>query len=131
MKKKVIIISMMFFTLFAVDNAFTQTLPQLVNQYEQNCAVIEMNINAIVSSNPALNYLLTGNWQNSRDWTELKESLDRDSQIKRALERYDTESYDGRIRQAASVYRRGFNKLRDFLNRNNASRYVPQWCPIN
>jgi hypothetical protein len=128
---KIVIVAVVFLTLFAAENIFAQTLSQLVDQYEQNCAVIEMNINAIVSSSPALNYLMTGNWQNSRDWTALKESLDRDSQIQRALERFDTEPYDARISRAGNVYRRGFNKLRDFLNKNKAYQYVPQWCPIN
>ena len=128
--KKTVLAATVFLTLTAAQNVSAQTLSQLVEQYEQNCAVIEMNINAIVSSNPALNYLMTGNWQNSRDWTALQESLSRNSQIQRSLERFDTEPYDGRLSRAGSVYRRGFNKLRDFLNRNNASQYVPQWCPI-
>jgi hypothetical protein len=131
MKQKIVIVIAVFFALFAAENVFAQTLSQLVDQYEQNCAVIETNINAIVSSSPALNYLLTGNWQNSRDWTALQQSLDRDSQIKRSLERFDTEPYDARISRAGNVYRRGFNKLRDFLYKNNASQYAPQWCPIN
>jgi hypothetical protein len=130
MKNKIVIVAVVFLTLFAAENVFAQTLPQLVDQYEQNCAVIEMNINAIVSSSPALNYLLTGDWKNSRDWTALNDSLARDRQIRGALERHNTESYNERIRRAATVYRRGLNKLRDFLNRNNASQYVQQWCPI-
>jgi len=128
--KKIVIVAVAFLVLFSAERVIAQTLPQLVDQYEQNCAAIEMNINAIVNSNPALNYLMTGNWQNSQDWAALKESLDRDSQIKRALERFNTDPYSERINQAGSVYRRGFIKLRDFLNKNNASQYVPQWCPI-